>query len=95
MILKMRSLKLDSVVWKLFKAYKLILVTDQCISADSDLDLVLNTLVQGAVESVDAVAQKTCFSVLTKLVQSWGEFSFHDGNFHACHIIIRTSNAVP
>jgi len=43
--------------------------------------MVLDTLIQGAVESNDAIAQKVCFNVLTKLVHAWGKSSIDVGDF--------------
>ena len=43
--------------------------------------MVLDTLIQGAVESNDAIAQKVCFNVLSKLVQGWGKSYIDYGPF--------------
>lgn len=48
-------------------------VTDVLVSQDvNDLQQVLLTIIHGAVNFPDPVAQKTCFSVLRKLVELWG-----------------------
>lgn len=39
------------------------------------LEQVFNTIIQGAVDFPDPVAQKTCFSVLRKMIESWGKNS--------------------
>ncbi|OQR76443.1 exportin-T-like [Tropilaelaps mercedesae] len=39
------------------------------------LEQVFNTIIQGAVDFPDPVAQKTCFSILRKMVESWGKGS--------------------
>ena len=59
-------------------------------AANPDLELVLSTLVEGAVESCDATAQKICFFVLGRLVQDWGELSFECGKLPFCrHIALQ------
>lgn len=37
------------------------------------MERVVFTIIQGAVDFPDAIAQKTCFIVLSKLVELWGE----------------------
>lgn len=37
------------------------------------MERVLFTIIQGAVDLPDPVAQKTCFIILSKLVELWGE----------------------
>lgn len=39
------------------------------------LEKVFSTIIQGAVDFPDPVAQKTCFSILRKMVESWGKCS--------------------
>ncbi|CAK8681357.1 exportin-T-like [Clavelina lepadiformis] len=39
--------------------------------AQQDLEMVLSTLIQGATDGMDVVAQKISFSVLTKLIEAW------------------------
>ncbi|XP_014664369.1 PREDICTED: exportin-T-like [Priapulus caudatus] len=40
--------------------------------APQDMQEVLSTVIHGAVNSPDPVAQKTCFNILRRLVESWG-----------------------
>lgn len=44
------------------------------------MERVLFTVIQGAVEYPDPIAQKTCFIILSKLVELWGktELSIHN-----------------
>lgn len=37
------------------------------------MERVLFTIIQGAVDFPDPIAQKTCFIILSKLVELWGE----------------------
>lgn len=42
-------------------------------SGAENVERVLVTVIQGAVEYPDPIAQKTCFIILSKLVELWGE----------------------
>lgn len=42
------------------------------------MERVLFTVIQGAVDYPDPIAQKTCFIILSKLVELWGKLSFHN-----------------
>lgn len=42
-------------------------------SGAENVERVLVTVIQGAVEYPDPTAQKTCFIILSKLVELWGE----------------------
>lgn len=37
------------------------------------MERILFTIIQGAVEYPDPIAQKTCFIILSKLVELWGK----------------------
>lgn len=37
------------------------------------MERVVFTIIQGAVDFPDPIAQKTCFIILSKLVELWGE----------------------
>jgi hypothetical protein len=41
-----------------------------------NVEQVLVTIIQGAVDYPDPIAQKTCFIILSKLVELWGEARF-------------------
>lgn len=45
-------------------------------SGAENVERVLVTVIQGAVEYPDPIAQKTCFIILSKLVELWGEMNF-------------------
>lgn len=38
-----------------------------------NIERVVFTIIQGAVDFPDPIAQKTCFIILSKLVELWGE----------------------
>lgn len=40
-----------------------------------NIERVVFTIIQGAVDFPDPIAQKTCFIILSKLVELWGELS--------------------
>lgn len=40
------------------------------------MERVLFTVIQGAVDYPDPIAQKTCFIILSKLVELWGKNVF-------------------
>ena len=42
-------------------------------SGAENVERVLVTVIQGAVEYPDPIAQKTCFIILSKLVELWGK----------------------
>lgn len=42
------------------------------------MERVLFTIIQGAVEFPDPIAQKTCFIILTRLVELWGASRLQD-----------------
>ena len=42
-------------------------------SGAENVERVLVTVIQGAVEHPDPIAQKTCFIILSKLVELWGK----------------------
>ena len=42
-------------------------------SGAENVERVLGTVIQGAVEHPDPIAQKTCFIILSKLVELWGK----------------------
>ncbi|XP_059470895.1 exportin-T-like [Neocloeon triangulifer] len=58
---------------------EIIIVLD-CVPVQG-LEQLLGTVVQGAVELTDPVAQKTCFTILKRLVESWGRRADKPG-FH-------------
>lgn len=41
------------------------------------MERVVFTIIQGAVDFPDPIAQKTCFIILSKLVELWGERGCH------------------
>jgi len=43
------------------------------VSGAENIERVLFTIIQGAVDFPDPIAQKTCFIILSKLVELWGE----------------------
>lgn len=43
-----------------------------------NIERVLFTIIQGAVEFPDPIAQKTCFIILTRLVELWGASPHRD-----------------
>ena len=45
-------------------------------SGAENVERVLVTVIQGAVEYPDPIAQKTCFIILSKLVELWGKMIF-------------------
>lgn len=45
-----------------------------------NIERVLFTVIQGAVDFPDPVAQKTCFIILSKLVELWGEWHHQNQN---------------
>ena len=45
-------------------------------SGAENVERVLITVIQGAVEYPDPIAQKTCFIILSKLVELWGKMIF-------------------
>jgi len=46
-----------------------------CVGPEN-LEQVLSTVVEAAVELSDPVAQKLCFAILRKLIELWGTLSF-------------------
>lgn len=42
-------------------------------SGPENIERVVFTIIQGAVDFPDPIAQKTCFIILSKLVELWGE----------------------
>ena len=38
-----------------------------------DAEQVLGSVVQGAMEFPDPVAQKMCFTILSRMIETWGE----------------------
>ena len=47
------------------------------ISESSNLQQVLMTIIHGAVEVPDPTGQKSCFSILKKLIEVWGKIAIH------------------
>ncbi len=57
-----------------FCARKCFEPTGVCVCAESrSLEQVLMTIIQGAVDIPDPTGQKSCFSILKKLIEVWGE----------------------
>lgn len=43
------------------------------LSGAENVEQVVFTIIQGAVDIPDPIGQKTCFIILSKLVELWGE----------------------
>lgn len=43
------------------------------LSGAENVERVVFTIIQGAVDIPDPIGQKTCFIILSKLVELWGE----------------------
>lgn len=55
-------------------------------SGAENVERVLVTVIQGAVEYPDPIAQKTCFIILSKLVELWGKMIFFKLYSLACFL---------
>lgn len=58
----------------LYTPVKLSLYLYLSPSGAENVERVLFTIIQGAVDFPDPIAQKTCFIILTKLVELWGMY---------------------
>ena len=47
------------------------------VSELSNLEQVLLTVIQGAVEIPDPTGQKSCFTILKRLIELWGELEIY------------------
>ena len=50
------------------------------VSELSNLEQVLLTVIQGAVEIPDPTGQKSCFTILKRLIELWGELEKYAWN---------------